>query len=202
MAIAGPHVSSSQLNSTHLEVVFDRPFVGLRRHDGSHSSNPWSLNPRTNTNINTFLLSPKQARWWSASISKEPHGNSKASPVPQVGRHRGLTRCHCWSSQGRWGDSSEETKNRNGSTNGSTNGASNGATNGASNMAGNGAPNGSPTTNNLPYVNWFREAWPYIQGHRGSTFVIVIPGEVVENRTMIDSILQVLPSKLPGQQHH
>lgn len=203
MAIAGPHVSSSQLNSTHLEVVFDRPFVGLRRHDGSHSSNPWSLNPRTNTNINTFLLSPKQARWWSASISKEPLGNSEASPAPRVGRHRGLmTRCHCWSSQGRWGDSSEETKNRNGSTNGSTNGASNGATNGASNMAGNGAPNGSPTTNNLPYVNWFREAWPYIQGHRGSTFVIVIPGEVVENRTMIDSILQVLPSKLPGQQHH
>lgn len=44
---------------------------------------------------------------------------------------------------------------------------------------------------NLPYVNWFREAWPYIQGHRGSTFVIVIPGEVVENRNMIDSILQV-----------
>lgn len=198
MAIAGPHVSSSQLNSTHLEAVVDRPFVGLRRHDVSHSSNPWSLNPRTNTNINTSLLSPKQARWWSASISKEPLGNSKASPVPQLGRHRGLTRCHCWSSQGRWGDSSEENKNRNGSTNG----ASNGATNGASNGAGNGAPNGSPTTNNLPYVNWFREAWPYIQGHRGSTFVIVIPGEVVENRAMIDSILQVLPSKLPGQQHY
>ena len=202
MAIAGPHVSSSQLNSTHLEVVVDRPFVGLRRHDGSHSSIPWSLIPRTNTSIQTSLLSPKQARWWSASISKEPLGNSKASPVPQLGRHRGLTRCHCWSSQGRWGDSSEENKNRNGSTNGASNGATNGASNGAGNGAPHGVPNGSPTTNNLPYVNWFREAWPYIQGHRGSTFVIVIPGEVVENRAMIDSILQVLPSKFPGQQHY
>lgn len=194
MAIAGPHVSSSQLNSTHLEVVVDRLFVGLRRHDGSHSSNPWSLNPRTNTN--TSLLSPKQARYWSASISKEPLGNSKASPVPQLERLRGLTQCHCWSSQGRWGDSSQE-KDRNGSTNGSTNGASNGATNGVANSV----SNGSSITNNLPYVNWFREAWPYIQGHRGSTFVIVIPGEVVENRAMIDSILQVLPSKLLEKQH-
>jgi hypothetical protein len=44
---------------------------------------------------------------------------------------------------------------------------------------------------NVPYVNWFREAWPYIQGHRGSTFVIVIPGEVVENRCALESILQV-----------
>lgn len=42
------------------------------------------------------------------------------------------------------------------------------------------------------YVNWFREAWPYIQGHRGSTFVLVIPGEVVGNRAMIDCILQVM----------
>jgi hypothetical protein len=42
------------------------------------------------------------------------------------------------------------------------------------------------------YVNWFREAWPYIQGHRGSTFVLVIPGEVIEKRRMMDCILQVL----------
>ncbi|CAM6013423.1 unnamed protein product [Sphagnum balticum] len=40
------------------------------------------------------------------------------------------------------------------------------------------------------YVNWFREAWPYIQGHRGSTFVLVIPGEVIEKRRMMDCILQ------------
>jgi hypothetical protein len=45
----------------------------------------------------------------------------------------------------------------------------------------------------MQFVNWFREAWPYIQGHRGSTFVVVIPGEVVENRAILDSILQVLP---------
>ncbi|KAG0626945.1 hypothetical protein M758_2G163500 [Ceratodon purpureus] len=50
--------------------------------------------------------------------------------------------------------------------------------------------NGYPVAGNVPYVNWFREAWPYIQGHRGSTFVIVIPGEVVENRSALDSILQ------------
>ena len=51
--------------------------------------------------------------------------------------------------------------------------------------------NGYPAAGNVPYVIWFREAWPYIQGHRGSTFVIVIPGEVVENRSALDSILQV-----------
>jgi hypothetical protein len=51
--------------------------------------------------------------------------------------------------------------------------------------------NGHPAAGNAPYVNWFREAWPYIQGHRGSTFVIVIPGEVVANRSALESILQV-----------
>ncbi|EFJ09984.1 hypothetical protein SELMODRAFT_235633 [Selaginella moellendorffii] len=40
------------------------------------------------------------------------------------------------------------------------------------------------------YVSWFREAWPYIQGHRGSTFVIVIPGEVIANRLVLDNVLQ------------
>jgi hypothetical protein len=48
----------------------------------------------------------------------------------------------------------------------------------------------------MQFVNWFREAWPYIQGHRGSTFVVVIPGEVVENRAILDSILQVPPDFL------
>lgn len=51
--------------------------------------------------------------------------------------------------------------------------------------------NGYATAGNVPYVTWFREAWPYIQGHRGSTFVIVVPGEVVENRSNLESILQV-----------
>lgn len=48
------------------------------------------------------------------------------------------------------------------------------------------------------FVRWFREAWPYIQGHRGSTFVIVIPGEVVANTTLFDNILQVACSACPA----
>ncbi|MCO5590425.1 hypothetical protein L7F22_044395 [Adiantum nelumboides] len=41
------------------------------------------------------------------------------------------------------------------------------------------------------FVNWFREAWPYIQGHQGSTFVLVISAEVIEN-PVIDGIYQDL----------
>ncbi len=58
---------------------------------------------------------------------------------------------------------------------------------------GNGA---APAGHSMQFVNWFRESWPYIQGHRGSTFVVVIPGEVVENRAILDSILQVPPDFL------
>jgi amino-acid N-acetyltransferase len=40
------------------------------------------------------------------------------------------------------------------------------------------------------FVGWFREAWPYIRGHRGSTFVVVISGEVIAGPDL-DGILQV-----------
>eukprot|EP00850_Spirogloea_muscicola_P004593 SM000019S05137 [mRNA] locus=s19:988959:996769:- [translate_table: standard] len=40
------------------------------------------------------------------------------------------------------------------------------------------------------FVLWFRQAWPYIQGHRGSTLVLVIPGEVAADRHLRDRILQ------------
>ena len=34
------------------------------------------------------------------------------------------------------------------------------------------------------------QASPYIAGHRGRTFVLVIPGEVVQNEAMLQGILQ------------
>lgn len=39
------------------------------------------------------------------------------------------------------------------------------------------------------FVGWFRQAWPYIQGHQGSTFVVVISGEIMAS-PLIDYILQ------------
>ncbi|CAM6096345.1 unnamed protein product [Calypogeia fissa] len=40
------------------------------------------------------------------------------------------------------------------------------------------------------FVHWFREGSPYIQGHRSSTFVIVLPGEVTVDSKKMDGILQ------------
>ncbi|KAJ6815909.1 putative amino-acid acetyltransferase NAGS2, chloroplastic [Iris pallida] len=43
---------------------------------------------------------------------------------------------------------------------------------------------------NERFVGFLREAWPYVRGHRGSTFVVVISGEIVASEHL-DSILQM-----------
>jgi amino-acid N-acetyltransferase len=40
------------------------------------------------------------------------------------------------------------------------------------------------------FVQFFRQASPYIEGHRGRTFVLAIPGEVVDNKDILHSLLE------------
>ncbi|CAM0906515.1 unnamed protein product [Alopecurus aequalis] len=54
---------------------------------------------------------------------------------------------------------------------------------------GGGSGSGSGVDAGEEFVGFFREAWPYIRGHRGSTFVVVISSEVVSG-PHLDRILQ------------
>ncbi|KAI5057322.1 hypothetical protein GOP47_0027337 [Adiantum capillus-veneris] len=49
----------------------------------------------------------------------------------------------------------------------------------------------SPQDSQTHFVSWFREAWPYIRGHQGSTFVLVISPEIFDS-PFVDGICQDL----------
>lgn len=49
----------------------------------------------------------------------------------------------------------------------------------------------NPRESQAHFVSWFREAWPYIQGHQGSTFVLVISAEIIDS-PFVDGICQVV----------
>ena len=40
------------------------------------------------------------------------------------------------------------------------------------------------------FVQFFRQATPYIEGHRGRTFVLVLPGEIVDNKPILHRLLE------------
>jgi amino-acid N-acetyltransferase len=51
---------------------------------------------------------------------------------------------------------------------------------------------------NKDFVNWFRSTSPYINAHRGSTFVLMFPGECVEEERFIHLIQDIALLKSLG----
>jgi amino-acid N-acetyltransferase len=44
------------------------------------------------------------------------------------------------------------------------------------------------------FVEFFRRASPYVENHRGGTFVIILPGIVMEDNQRLESLFKVKPS--------
>lgn len=60
----------------------------------------------------------------------------------------------------------------------------------ANDTSGVGTTSGALSRNDFPkFVQFFRSASPYIEGHRGRTFVIVIPGAVTSNPSLLKSVM-------------
>ena len=49
------------------------------------------------------------------------------------------------------------------------------------------------------FVKFFRGATPYIQGHRGRTFVIALPGDVVDRPDLMDQLMEDKPASRKKQ---
>lgn len=42
----------------------------------------------------------------------------------------------------------------------------------------------------IQFVNFFRLASPYIEGHRNKIFIVCVPGEVINSEEMCDKVLE------------
>ena len=50
-----------------------------------------------------------------------------------------------------------------------------------------------------PFVQWFRQAGPYINAHHGKTFVVLLGGEAVEADSFSSLIHDLALLLLPGR---